>query len=150
METLIRLLERKNLCFRNFNKLCLDFIDEITRGDMTNLEQFQRRRQGLINVLEKLEIEIGQCLDALRTDPAQSLAPHVKNVINQLFRERESFVRSILDLDLRILTQIDRIKDETIQKLQSLQVGRKSIGAYRSPIEAVETAERNKSLDREA
>ena len=152
MTQLLALLERKNLCFRSFNKLCFDFIDEIARGDTSNLERFQKRRQSLIDVLDVIEGEVNQCLAGV-TDAAQfdvTLDSYTKNRIRDLFQERDALVKSILDFDLRILGHIDRIKDETIQKLQSLQSGRKSIGAYKSPMEVVESAERNKALDREA
>lgn len=149
MEHLISLLERKNLCFRSFNKLCADFISEIERGEINNLELFQRRRQGLIKVLEQLEFEIGQCLDNLHGSP-DSLSTQVKNNINQLFKERDALVKSILDFDLRILAHIDRIKDETIQKLQALRGSRKSLVGYKSPLDSVEAAERNKVYDQEA
>ena len=66
MEELISLLERKNLCFRSFHKLCSEFVDEIAKGETAGLEEFQRRRQGLINVLEQLEQEVQRWLEARR------------------------------------------------------------------------------------
>lgn len=153
MEVLINLLERKNLCFRSFHKLCHEFLDEITAGETTNLEKFQKRRQGLIKVLEQLEFEVTHFLNALGpdTDSVERVVPtEVKERIGGLLNEKDGIVRSIVDLDLQILSHIDRIKDDTIRKLQSLQAGRKTIGAYRSPLESIEIAENKKLQDREA
>lgn len=152
LKSLIEVLERKNLCFRSFNKLCLDFIDEIARGDVNRLEDFQRRRESLIKVLDQLEREqterLGRLGDPAKLDP--NTTQHARQKIDQLHRERAGLVQSILALDKQILAHIDRIKQETIQKIQSLNTGRKTISAYKSPIDSVEQAEKAKSLDREA
>jgi len=52
MEVLIEILERKNLCLRNFHRLCEAFLEEISKGKADSLEEFQRKRQSLANVLE--------------------------------------------------------------------------------------------------
>lgn len=153
IEFLLELMERKNLCFRSFYKLCEGFIDEIAKGETQNLEEFQRRRQGLIKVLEQLEFEITHWLEGFKDTPDlldALITSESRTKMNYLLRDKDVIVKSILDLDLQILGHIDRIKDDTIKKLQSLQTGRKTIGAYRSPMEAVEAAELAKTLDREA
>lgn len=148
MQRLINLLERKNLCFRSFHGLCNDFLDEIARGDTRNLEEFQRKRESLIKVLEQLEFEVNHCLHEIPTDAP--IPREVRTKIELLLREKDGRVKSILDLDLQILAHIDRIKDETIRKLQSVQAGRKTVGAYRSPAEAIEAVEGSRIVDREA
>ena len=153
MENLINLLERKNLCFRSFHKLCADFIEEIDKGETANLEQFHRRRQGLIKVLEQLEFEVTHWLENMRADQdalENMMTLDEKRKVNRLFSEKDGLVRSILDLDLQILAHVDRIKDETIKKLQALQAGKKTVGAYRSPLDNIEAAEKPKILDQEA
>lgn len=153
VDYLLELLDRKNLCFRSFHKLCSEFLDEIAKGETQSLEEFQKRRQGLIKVLEQLEFEITHWLDGFKETPDlldAIITDRAKTRMNQLLRDKDGIVRSILDLDLQILGHIDRIKDDTIQKLQSLQSGRKTIGAYRSPMESVEAAELSKAMDREA
>jgi hypothetical protein len=153
VEELFALLERKNLCFRSFHKLCSGFLDEIARGEISGLETFQRRRQALISVLEELEKEIAERLAGFNADPAAldaRLGPDGKERIAALSREKETVVKSILDLDSAILAHIERIRNETVQKLQNINAGRKTIGAYRSPLENVESAEAKKILDQEA
>jgi hypothetical protein len=153
MEHIIILLERKNLCYRNFYKLCIDFIDEIARGDTTNLELFQRQRGSLIKVLEQLETEINVLLQDYNSRPEELeafMSPTTKDRITLLFKEKDGVVKSIIDIDLQILSHIDRIKDETIQRLQAIQSGKKTISAYKSPTERVEAAENQKYTDREA
>lgn len=153
VEYLISLLERKNLCFRSFHKLCADFIDEIAIGDTTNLDTFQRRRQGLIKVLEQLEFEVVHWLEGFKSNEIaleSVMFPDSKQKINQLLREKDGIVTSILDLDLQILSHIDRIKDDTIQKLQSVQNGRKTINAYRPSNDLIEGSSEMKIVDQEA
>lgn len=143
MEAVITILERKNLCFKNFHKLCSDFVDEIAKGETQNLEQFQRRRQALIHVLEQLEEDL---IEKLKTIPTQTASVE-KTQIETLLKEKDSILNSILSLDAQILSHIDRVKDETIKKLQALQSGRKTIGAYRSPMTSIDS---KPSVDGEA
>ena len=153
MDQIITLLERKNLCYKSFYRLCVDFIEEIAKGETTNLEKFQKRRGGLIRVLEQLELEVKQLLASYDCNPEalNDLATDaMKARLNLLLKEKDSIVKSILDIDLQILAHIDRIKDDTIQRLQSLQSGKRTIGAYKSPVERIESAENRKIMDREA
>lgn len=154
LSTLIELLERKNLCYRSFYKLCGEFLDEIARDDTTNLDQFQKHRQSLINILEQLEFEIMHWLDRFNKNRAALdtlMTEGVKKLVGDLLKQKDSLIKSILDLDLQVLSHIDRIKSETIQKLQAVQSGRKTIGAYRSPLDSVDLAEgANKVLDQKA
>ncbi len=150
MELLIELLERKNLCFRNFHKVCSDFLDEISKGNADGLDAFQKTRQGLLHVLETVDGELSQHLRTLEDRGAlDHPSSKLRTQVNFYVRERESVVQSILDLDLQILSHIDKLKSETIQKLQSLQSGKKTISAYRSPLEQIERAEEPKSVNRE-
>lgn len=112
---------------------------ELQQGDISQIDTFQRRRQGLIQAMEKIEVEAKQ----------HTASESMRSAVDTLCIEKNDLVRRILDLDQMIMTQIDRIKDDTIQKLQSLQSGRKTIGAYKSPLESIEQAE-NKKLDQEA
>lgn len=144
MELLINLLERKNLCFRSFNKLCLDFLDEIARGETAQLDEFQRKRDSLIKVLEQLEFEVNHCLKDIGSEYVPPL--ETKQRIERILAEKEGHVKSILDLDLQILGHIDRIKDDTIKKLQALQSGRRTMSAYRSPMDSVEAADGSKQI----
>lgn len=142
--TVVGLLERKNLCFRSFLRLCEEFLDRLALGDVSGLEKFQNRRRGLIEVLEHLDREIG----VLPTAPSTN--PGVRAGIDGAIREKDLLIRAILDADLKILAGIDRAKAETVQKLHSLHSGRKTIGAYRSPLDKVEYAENSRILDKKA
>jgi hypothetical protein len=153
MQEFVQLLERKNLCFRNFYKLCEKFVEEIKKGDATNLELFQIQRQGLINVLEKIEADVMVYLQSHQENPAlldSLFTDEIKTQVQQLLREKDGLLNEIILIDTIILRDVDALKKDTIQKLHTIQTGRKTIQAYRSPLSQVESAVGPKLVDREA
>ena len=100
-------------------------------------------------MLEQLEFEVSSRLRELGPDVPCRAAP-TRQTLPSCCSEKDGLVRSILDVDLQILGHIDRIKDETIGKLQSLRTGQRAVGGYRSPMDTVEAATGNKIVDQEA
>ncbi len=152
MQELIALLGRKCQCYKSFYRICNDFLDEISLGDLNNLSRFQNQRSGLLNVLEHLELDIQNFLKQFDESPGSFdalLTSEHKTQIQYLTREKDSLIQAILELDKQILSHIDRQKNDTIQKLQSVQTGKKSVGAYRSSIDSVERAEGKGRVDKE-
>jgi len=78
------------------------------------------------------------------------LSSQAREQISHLIKTKDSIIKAIVDLDLQILTHIDQLKNETIQKLNSLQSSRRTLTAYRSPLEKVEQAENSGIIDKEA
>ena len=153
MYELFSLLERKNLCFKSFHKLCHDFLEEISQENVENLTTFQQNRQSLISVLESLEKDVKIYLSETGLDveaTKQKVSSEDRQKLSALLQEKDSLVHNILDLDLQILKHIDQIKNDTIQKLQSIQKGRKTVSAYKSPLQQVEKAENTKYFDKKA
>jgi hypothetical protein len=141
------LLERKNFCFRSFLKICQEFVDTVDQQKEADLETFQRKREGLIKVLEQLDVQISTRMQ--QSPNAEEKDPETRKKVAALLTEKEGLIRSILDIDLKVLAYVDRLKDETIRKLQAIQTSKKTTNAYKSPLETVETAENSKSVDRE-
>ncbi len=153
MQKIIDLLERKSLCYRSFYKICDEFLDQISRGDTAKLEQFQKRRQSLLNVLEQLEFEITHQMEALKETHGaleSLMTPEIRTKIQLLFSEKDSILRSIMDLDAQIIRCIEKLKDDTLQKLQSIHVGSRTLCAYTSPMAQVDKAEDSKIIEDEA
>lgn len=145
---LIECMERKNLCLRSFHQLCGEFLDQIAKNNIEVLDDFQRKRNSLIKVMTNLENDINSGLTRLAE---QKKTMCVEEKIASLLTEKEARIRSILDLDNQIINHIHRLKGETIQKLQSVQMGKKTITAYKSPLEQIEASENaNKTLDKKA
>ncbi len=145
-------MERKNLCLRSFHGLCGVFLDQIAKDKIDALEDFQRKRQSIIKVMELLESEI---VAKIGQKPYESIlangGPSVREKIAALLAEKDSLIKAILDLDAAIVENINRLKGDTLQKLQSVQIGKKTISAYKSPLDRVEATEKhNKILDKKA
>lgn len=153
MDRILELLERKNLCYRNFHRLCNDYIDEITLGSTEGLDGFLKKRQSLLDVLEQIEGEINKEIEVLRATRGELeaiVSPAQRDRIKTLWDEKDSHLKNIMALDKRILLQVERFKDDALQKLQSIQIGRKTLGSYKSPMSRVEQAEDIKIVDHEA
>lgn len=152
MQELIALLGRKCQCYKSFYRICNDFLDEISKGDLTNLSKFQNQRSGLLTVLENLESDTQNFLKQFDDSPGAFdvlLTSENKTQIQYLTREKDSLIQAILELDKQILKHIDRQKSDTIHKLQSVQSGKRTLGAYRSPVDSVERAEGKTLVDKE-
>jgi hypothetical protein len=153
MQNLIELLERKNLCFKNFYDSCNQFLDECSNDNLQNLEAFQTKRQALLNVIDKIDAEIDSYLKPFKNN--QSLfnalcTSEIKTKIQYLEREKKGLITAIIELDKQILEKIKTLKEETIKKLHAIQSSKRTLSAYKSPIDNIETEEGIKIIDHKA
>ena len=139
---LINLLERKNLCFRSFNKLCLDFLDEIARGETAQLDEFQRKRDSLIKVLEQLEFEVNHCLKDIGSRIRPAL--ETKQRIERILAEKEGHVKSILDSICRSWSHRPNQGRHDSRNCSPCRAAKTHMSAYRSPMDSVEAADGSK------
>ena len=151
MSLIVVSLERKNLCYRSFYKLCEIFLDEISAGNISNLGSFQSKRQALLDTMDTLETLINSELASLSPERKLELqgTNELGSTIQTLLREKDSIVNSILIVDKEILRALDRIKDDTLQKIHSIQSGRRTVHKYKSSIDTIERAEGLKIVDDE-
>lgn len=140
MDEVIELLKRKTTCLQSFYHLCQKFLLEIEAGSIKNLNTFRKQRHGLIHLMKNLDIKIKPLIVEKNLDSNQ-LAPHINT--------KDILIKNINELDEKILNHIINHRSVIIQKLQSLQFGKKTILAYRSPQHAAPNASRLKILDTE-
>lgn len=148
METsdVIELLQRNILCLRSLAKLDDELLVALKQNEPNSLSELQKRRTGLFNTIHQIEQTIANHFDYWRINASQQQYEQYK----LLLKTKAATLRSVIDLDAQVIEQINKLRTETVQKLQAIQAGRKTVGAYRSKIESVELAEQNKTLDREA
>ncbi len=145
MEHLKTLLEGRNLCLRNLLKISELFLTEIATGNIENLEKFQIQRKKLIRVTQNLDADIST---AAGTHPNLDNLDHEE--IKAFLRQKNSLLQSVIDLDTEILNYIRQIKEDTLRNLQALHGQRKTLSAYKSPQNQIETAEGNTNLNHKA
>jgi hypothetical protein len=137
MDRIIELMAHKNHFLENFYSTNEKQLAELTQGEYNNLENFYETRESLIESIRYLDSEIGKELDIeleLGADPDPSLvAADIRNQVIDHLKIKNMYVTRILDLDLQIISQIEKIKSSIIKDLADVQKHRKSIGGYKSP-----------------
>ncbi len=109
---------RELLCYQNLWKITSDFLTVLPTASYENIETFQKQREGLIKVLVHLKAEL----------PVAAISDEVEF-------QKKALLKSIIEMDTQVLAKLESLKTDTVLKLQSVQEGRKTISAYRSPME---------------
>ncbi|MGE4232242.1 MAG: hypothetical protein AB7F43_02835 [Bacteriovoracia bacterium] len=142
------LLERKNQCLRSMHQITQEVygklisnepLETYENGEFVELRKLQEIRNGLIETMTRLDKEISQLL---------SKAKELPN-LTTLEAEKNQLIRSILSLDQSLYSELEKLKSKVVQQLNSVQSGRKTISAYKSPQQEIELAEGGAVLDQE-
>lgn len=148
MKELAVLLERKNQCLRSMHQITQEVygklisnepLETYENGEFVELRKLQEIRNGLIETMTRLDKEISQLL---------SKAKELPN-LTTLEAEKNQLIRSILSLDQSLYSELEKLKSKVVQQLNSVQSGRKTISAYKSPQQEIELAEGGAVLDQE-
>lgn len=140
MEEVIKLLTEKNICLNRFVDLNTKEIDFIVAGNFDNLERFYAAREGLLEIIQRVDEMIG--IASLGFDEGDTDAEAAMQV-KKCMQQKDQIVKRILAQDIQILSKIDSAKSEIIKELSETKTIRKAIGSYKS-------GQNNQKLDEEA
>ena len=140
MDEIKNLLLEKNELLSKFFKINADEMSSIACGNFDNLEKFYSAREGLLDILEKV--------DEIIERKASEVVPGSTNgdqrrEIEDMLNAKNEWINKILHQDLEILSAIDDAKSDIIRELSTVRKSRKAVGAYKSGLET-------KTLDEEA
>ena len=128
MKTVIELLNEKNHCLEKFFRLNEAELENFANGVFEGLEGFYAAREGLLEIIRKVDEMIERSNDAEISVGAVD-ATESKSVENALSYKNELVAR-ILEQDLRILSNIEQAKSNIIKELTQVRAARKAVGAY--------------------
>ncbi len=130
MYTIIELLNEKNFCLEKFITVNDSELANFTAGDFNNLEDFYASREGLLEIIKRIDFLI----DEKNQDPVDTaqVSPQFKKEILEAQRSKNDLVNQILQQDLQILSALENAKSDIIRELSSVRSNKKAIGSYKS------------------
>ncbi|MEK6553742.1 MAG: hypothetical protein AABZ31_00755 [Bdellovibrionota bacterium] len=130
MHTIIELLNEKNFCLEKFIGVNATELSNFTSGNFDNLEEFYATREGLLEIIKKIDFLI----DEKNQDPVDTakISVEFKRDILDAQRTKNDLVGQILQQDLEILSALESAKSEIIRELSSVRSNKKAIGSYKS------------------
>lgn len=141
MQQIVELLTEKNQYLEKFYRLNEGEILSIAQGDFENLENFYQSRDGILNMIFKID-ELVEKANAGFDDSVQ-IEPSQKKSILLALDYKNELVNRILAQDLQILSCIESAKSGIIKELAQVRATKKALGSYKSGAET-------KTLDEEA
>ncbi len=130
MKSIIELLNEKNQFLEKFYRLNEVELERFTAGEFENLEHFYASRDGILEMIKKLDEKI-EVAEDIPSRPEDVTSEMKKSVMGAL-QYKNDLVNRILEQDLRILSAIESEKSQIIKELSAVRTARKAIGSYKS------------------
>jgi hypothetical protein len=129
MTKTIGYLEEKNNYLEKFIGLNRDWLERLSRGDLTDLENFRETRESILNIIRHIDALVETHSRAVEENYIDMSA---RTRINSLLIRKDDLVKVILSQDLEIMEMIEAAKSQIIIDLRSAQKTRKTLGSYKS------------------
>jgi hypothetical protein len=130
MEATIELLCEKNIHLEKFFRANESQLRNIESGDFKALDSFYKTREGILDIIRKIDELIEKSNDIPKSEAA--VDPEIRRQIIVCLQHKNNLVTKILEQDLRILSAIETAKSRVIKDLAQVRGARKAIGAYKS------------------
>ncbi|NUM87899.1 MAG: hypothetical protein HUU37_01720 [Bdellovibrionales bacterium] len=134
MTEIIKLLEQRNSWIAKYLKANEAFLAALSHAPEMAIEEldfFYGNRESLLKIIGSLDQRIRNLLDkggALLS--MEDSAVHTKT--NRLLREKDSMVAAIVAMDEKIISGLERLRQENEGKISKLAKGKKALAKYRS------------------
>lgn len=129
MNSIVELLEEKNLCLEKFYKLNEEELKNFEADAFDNLESFYASREGLLQIIKKID-EIIEKSNGSEIRTEKTVEADRRAIIAELSYKND-LVNKILEQDLRILSVIEVAKSKIIRELRQVQSAHKVLGRYK-------------------
>ncbi|OFZ82466.1 MAG: hypothetical protein A2583_01680 [Bdellovibrionales bacterium RIFOXYD1_FULL_53_11] len=126
------LMQSKNRCLERFLRLSEKFMSDhrsCEGGLLDGLDRFQKEREDILKAISLLDKKIHETAAAIERDavtPALSAA--VKNELDR----KDMIVRLIIESDLKIISEIEKLKNEMINDIARERKAGRLIGKFKS------------------
>lgn len=130
MQTIIELLNEKNFCLEKFIRVNESELENFKAGNFNNLEDFYATREGLLEIIKRIDIIIDE-KNQIPVDVALISADFKKEIL-EAQKCKNDLVAQILQQDLEILSALENAKSDIIRELSAVRSNKKAIGSYKS------------------
>lgn len=131
MNPLFKLLDDKLYWYKKYlscNEAYLIAITHAPEIAIDEIELFYGNRESLLKILESLDEKIQS---NIKTENRDSSADE-RTKIQYYIREKDSIIERIIDLDKKIIQEMELIKNQGEEKIKSLVKGKKALSKYKS------------------
>ena len=128
---ILHLLQERNRYLIKFSVLNKSELKKFQEGNYNDLDAFYNTRENILGMIGKIEMLISRKIEELKED-ALFTSSEFKNTINEILRMKDKIIKEILDLDLDILSTIDKEKSKIFNEMQTIKKSKKVISAYKS------------------
>lgn len=128
----LSLLQSKNRCLQRFLALSLEFWEhwEVAEGaEIPDLSSFQRQRDAVIRALELYDRKISEVIGEM---PAARRTPALIESVSQALDQKETIIRKILDVDLKIIGKIEESKNQLLKEMASSSKSMDTLRKFKS------------------
>lgn len=131
MDEIINLLNEKNSCLEKFYNLNEKEMQNFINGNFDNLESFYECREGILNMIRRVDemIDIASLSFEESNDQPEAT---VTEKVAVAMQTKNKMIERILEQDLEILSTIDQAKSEIIRELAQTRMAKKAVTSYRS------------------
>ncbi len=95
MKKIIKLLQQKNDCLREFEKLSVQEYHRLCLGDLSHIESFYHHRQRILKMIDDIDRK-------LKTIKTASISEKDKKTMLDLIQEKKKITLTVLQQDLLI------------------------------------------------
>lgn len=131
MIRIIQLLNEKNHFLEKFYSLNENQIIQLQVGNFEHIERFYNQREDLLKILKYVDAEIYKA-HLLYKDVTGLFDAGQKVQIKECLRDKETYVKKILEQDLIVLGLIDEAKSQIIRELQDIKKSSRALAGYKS------------------
>jgi len=130
MSTSIELLCEKNIHLEKFFRANEVQLRNIRTGNFEGLDSFYKMREGILEIIRKIDEMIERASDIPKPDAA--IDEELRRQIIVCLQHKNILVNKILEQDLQILSAIETAKSQVIKELAQVRGVRKALGGYKS------------------
>lgn len=127
--SLLKVINGKNRALKRFLDISTAFLGSAERGDLSGLQGFQNRRDAVIRALDLYDRRISRGVSSLvPEDRTERLVREVREALER----KDALVHEILAVDLRIISLIDREKNEILRQIATNRKQRDTLSKFKS------------------
>lgn len=127
--SLLKLIHGKNRALRRFLDISTAFLAVAEGGDLSGLQAFQNRRDSVIRALDLYDRRVSEGVSTL---VAGARTEGLVQEIREALERKDALIHEILAVDLRIISLIDREKNEILKKISSTRKQRETLSKFKS------------------
>lgn len=116
MEEVIRLLELKNQYYEKFYNLTTRFMNDDEESRWKDLELVVGNRQRILNILRTFDYKIARLFSQVESEKTEW--GKYRSQVKTILETRTSWVNKIVQVDLVLISLVDRMKTKTIHELK--------------------------------